>query len=366
MALRALFSASAIGLGHAARAIAIADDLRRELSVEPFFLAGGPAIDLIASSGHDVQVMEPTPPFEAEDGRLVRVGRWYRRYFAHYRRVRRWLREEVPWKDYDFVVCDGDAPTASVAKEYARPVVFIAHRLRQDFADSFAARVLEAIANHAYRRLAARMDLVLALEEPDGGNVRHISPIARTPSRPREELREDFSFLKKTVLITAGGSHLGGFLIEAATKAALGLERSDIQVVVSTGPSLKLPPGLPVFNYGFTANQHDLIAAADLVISLAGKGTIAQALSSGTPVIAIPIRGHEEQMRNAAALGYRHEDLSQLGSLIATTLSEARPAPAPTGNETAVRLISELLGRKGLLPGTGRPSPMAGETRPSR
>jgi len=349
MALRALFSASAIGLGHAARAIALAEDLRRELSVEPFFLAGGPAIDLVAASGFDVQVMEPAPPFEVERGGLVRVGTWYRRYFSYYRSVRRWLREEVPWKDFAFALCDGDAPTAAVAKENALPVVFVAHRLRQDFAHSFGARVLEGIANRAYRRFAARMDLVLALEEPDGGNVRHLLPIARTPSRSREQLREDFSFRKKTVLVTAGGSNLGGFLIEAATKAALGLKRSDIQVVVSTGPSLKLPPGLPVFNYGFTANQHDLIAAADLVVSLAGKGTIGQALSSGTPIIAIPIRGHEEQERNAAALGYRHADLSRLREILETKLAEPRPPPAQMGNAAAVLHIQELLVRRGLL-----------------
>jgi len=348
--LRALFSANAIGLGHANRAVALAQDLERELGVEPFFLAAGPVIDFVAASGYDVQVMEPPPPFEVEEGELVRVGTWYRRYFSYYRRVQRWLRKEVAWADYRFALCDGDVPTASVAKERGLCTVYVAHRLRQDFAKTFSARLLEGIGNRAYRRFASGIDLVLALEEPDGGNIRHIEPIARTPRRTREQLRDDFQFRKKTILVTAGGSPLGTFLLEAGLHAALSLQRDDVQVVASTGPSVKMPPGFDVFNYGFVANQHELIAAVDLVVSLAGKGTIAQAQSSGTPIIAIPVKGHTEAERNAAALGYRHEDVSRLPQLIAEKIDAPRPSPSPTGNALAVRAVREILVGRGLLP----------------
>ena len=346
--LRAMFSANAIGLGHANRAVALAKDLDRELGVEPFFLAAGPVIDFVAASGYDVQVMEPPPPFEVEGGQLVRVGTWYRRYFAYYRRVRRWLRKEVAWRDYRFALCDGDVPTASGAKDQGLCTVYVAHRLRQDFAKRFPATLLEGIGNRAHRRFASRMDLVLALEEPEGGNVRHIGPIARTPRRTREQLRDDFQFRKKTILVTVGGSPLGRFLLEAGVRAALSLQGGDIQVVASTGPSVKMPPGLDVFNYGFVANQHELIAAADLVISLAGKGTLAQAEASGTPIIAIPVKGHGEQERNAAGLGYRHEDLARLPELITAKMDAPRPTPRTTGNAMAVRHIRQLLEQKGI------------------
>jgi len=119
--------------------------------------------------------------------------------------------------------------------------------------------------------------------------------------------------------------------------------------MVSTGPSVPMPAGLDVFNYGFVSNQQDLIAAADLVVCTAGKSTIAQALASGTPVIAIPIRGHAEAERNAAALGYRSEDLHRLRDLITAKLDGPRPEPAPTGNALAVGYVRELLASRGLL-----------------
>ncbi|HKZ47215.1 MAG TPA: glycosyltransferase [Thermoplasmata archaeon] len=347
--LQALFSANAIGLGHAARAVALADDLVRELHVEPFFLAAGPAVDFVAANHYDVQVMEPPPPFEAAGGVMVHVGAWYRRYFAYYRRVRRWLRREVDWKSYAFALCDGDVPTAGVAKGAGLPVVYVAHRLRQDFAQTSGARLLEGLANRAYRRFARRMDLVLTLEKEEGANVRWIPPVARRSTRPREKIRDDMVWRKKTVLVVVGGSNLGGFLLAPAVEAVRSLARADIQVMVSTGPSVPMPAGLDVFNYGFVSNQQDLIAAADLVVCTAGKSTIAQALASGTPVIAIPIRGHAEAERNAAALGYRSEDLHRLRDLITAKLDGPRPEPAPTGNALAVGYVRELLASRGLL-----------------
>jgi UDP-N-acetylglucosamine--N-acetylmuramyl-(pentapeptide) pyrophosphoryl-undecaprenol N-acetylglucosamine transferase len=347
--LRALFAANAIGLGHAARAVALAKDLERELGVEPFFLGAGPVVDFVAANGYDVQVMEPPPPFEARDGVLVNAGSWYRRYFAHYRRMRRWLRDEVAWAEFRFALADGDVPVAAAAKDAGLPVVLVAHRLRQDFARSAGARLLEWIGNRAYRRIARRLDLILALEEPDGGNVRHIEAIARLPKRSREQLRDDLQFRKKMILVTAGGSNLGGFLVDAAVRAALSLHRDDVQVVASTGPALRLPAGLEVFNYAFVPDQHDLIAAADLVVSTAGKSTIAQARAVGTPIIAIPVRGHAEGERNAAALGYRHEDIRRLRELIEAKLDAPRPPPAPTGNAAAITHVRELLVTRGIL-----------------
>ena len=54
-----------------------------------------------------------------------------------------------------------------------------------------------------------------------------------------------------------------------------------------------------VKNLGFVDNLHELIFAADLIISLAGKSTIDEANAYGTPGIFIPIKGHFEQEDNA-------------------------------------------------------------------
>src|SRR5438093_1320739 len=84
---------------------------------------------------------------------------------------------------------------------------------------------------------------------------------------------------------------------------------------------------------------------ADLVLTTAGKGTVNEALAAGTPVIAIPPKGHAEAERNAAALGYRSEDLHRLKELIPQKLALGRLPPKPMGNDQAVEFLIEFLER---------------------
>ncbi len=110
-----------------------------------------------------------------------------------------------------------------------------------------------------------------------------------------------------------------------------------------SGPKLKVDPAPGVYTYGFLPNLHDYVLASDLVITTAGKGTINEALAAGTPVIAIPPAGHAEAERNAAALGYRHEDVHRLKELIPAKLALGRLPPVPTGNSEAVGILIEFL-----------------------
>src|SRR5439155_24708045 len=101
-----------------------------------------------------------------------------------------------------------------------------------------------------------------------------------------------------------------------------------------------------VYAYGFLTKLQEYVRAADLVITTGGKGTVNEALAAGTPVIAIPPKGHVEAARNAAALGYRHEDLGRLRELIVEKLALGRLPPRSTGNEEAVRILLEFLDSK--------------------
>src|SRR5207245_3364684 len=100
-------------------------------------------------------------------------------------------------------------------------------------------------------------------------------------------------------------------------------------MVVVSGPKLKADPGSGVYTYGFLPNLQDYVLAADLVITTAGKGTVNEALAAGTPVIAIPPKGHAEAERNAGALGYRYEELNRLKELISYELGVGRLTPKP-------------------------------------
>ena len=89
----------------------------------------------------------------------------------------------------------------------------------------------------------------------------------------------------------------------------------DLEVVVVSGPAIN-KKFENVKNLGFVDNLHELIFAADLVISLAGKSTIDEANAYGTPAIFIPIKGHFEQEDNAKRQGFWLEDCTTIFSAI--------------------------------------------------
>ena len=102
---------------------------------------------------------------------------------------------------------------------------------------------------------------------------------------------------KKTIVISIGGTDAGLFLIEKALESISKINQ-DIEVVLVSGPAISRKFE-NVRNLGFVDNLHELIFAADVLISLAGKSTIDEANAYGTPAIFIPIKGHFEQEDNA-------------------------------------------------------------------
>ena len=92
---------------------------------------------------------------------------------------------------------------------------------------------------------------------------------------------------------------------------------------------------------GIVRDNQNLIAASDLVISTAGKSTIDESASSGTPIIAIPIKNHVEQERNAAELGFTFGDRERLEELIPKFLGKrSEPAHYTGAQRTADYLAS--------------------------
>ncbi|HUH99979.1 MAG TPA: UDP-glucuronosyltransferase, partial [Nitrososphaerales archaeon] len=77
----------------------------------------------------------------------------------------------------------------------------------------------------------------------------------------------------------------------------------------------------------------------------AGKSTIDEAVSSGTPIIAIPIKNHVEQERNAAELGFTFEDRSKLGALIPKLLGRRNPPAHYSGAQRISEFLASLLSR---------------------
>jgi hypothetical protein len=76
-----------------------------------------------------------------------------------------------------------------------------------------------------------------------------------------------------------------------------------------------------------------------------------EAIAAGTPVIAIPPKGHPEAERNLEAFGlrYRYEDVFRLQELIPEMLSMVRPTPIDLGPRKAVDEIDAFLRERGVL-----------------
>jgi UDP-N-acetylglucosamine--N-acetylmuramyl-(pentapeptide) pyrophosphoryl-undecaprenol N-acetylglucosamine transferase len=343
--LNGYFAVHSQGLGHASRAIALARGLlERRPELYFLFLAGVPALDLLVANGFDALTAPPAPDWPASNGTLGPVWRWYREYARYLRVAQRFLKKEGDWEYYRFLISESELASVREAVRHHVPTALVVNEFVRDFARDSFSRAWEGVGNFWFSRLARKVDLVLATDQaPDWPNVRRIGPIVRAPSGPREKLREELVFRKKTILVTVGGTAVGEFLIKAAVKAFLELKLDDASMIVVSGPKLKVEPAPGVYTYGFLPNLQDFVFAADLVIATAGKGTLNEALAFGTPVIAIPPKGHSEAERNAAELGYSFGDVHRLRELIPEKLAQGRRPPTPTGNEQAVNLLSEFI-----------------------
>ena len=344
------FAVHSQGLGHATRSVALARGLlERDPRLSFLFLAGSPALDLVVSNGFDALTMPPAPDFPARDGVLRPAWRWYREYARYLRVAGRFMREEGDWDYYRFLISDSELASVRTAVRRGVPTALIVNEFARSFARDPLSAAAEGLGNLWFTRLARSVDLILVADSgPDWPNVKRIGPIVRPPSASRERLREGLFFRKRTILVTAGGTATGEFLLRASLKAFRELVLPDVSMIVVSGPKLKVDPAPGVYPYGFLPNLQDFVLASDLVITTAGKGTVNEARAFGTPVIAIPPKGHSEAERNAAELGYGFDDIRRLKELIPLKLALGRQTGVPTGNDAAVGYLLEFLETRGL------------------
>jgi len=195
--------------------------------------------------------------------------------------------------------------------------------------------------NKSMQEIIKKCDIVILPEDgPDEGNIRRVGPIVRQTMYSREELREKFSFDKKTIVVSIGGTDAGLFLIEKALEIFPKI--NECEIVLVTGPAMNKKFG-NIRNLGFVNNLHEIIYAADVLVSLAGKSTIDEAKEYGTPAIFIPIKGHFEQEDNARGEGFEFEDLFRLEKLILEKLEEKRNPIKKNGAQNAANIIKDLL-----------------------
>jgi UDP-N-acetylglucosamine--N-acetylmuramyl-(pentapeptide) pyrophosphoryl-undecaprenol N-acetylglucosamine transferase len=201
---------------------------------------------------------------------------------------------------------------------------------------------IEKKMNKSMQEIIQKCDIVIFPENGENtDNIKRVGPIVRQTNLTREELRRKFSFDKNTIVISIGGTNAGIFLIEKALEVISKMNQ-DVEIVLVSGPAVD-KKFENVRNLGFVDNLHEIIFAADLVISLAGKSTIDEANAYGTPAIFIPIKGHFEQEDNAKEQGFVFEDINRLDELIVKKLAEKRTPANTDGAKIASEIIRKFM-----------------------
>lgn len=333
-----VFFSSPIGLGHATRDVAISQNLD---DVSKRFVSGGVGPRLISQNGFDVEDLYHPPPFQVENGSLRHSLKWLINYYSYYKECKEISSRILSTYTPRLVTSDEDFAALVVAQAKGIKTILITDIMETKFAKGIGT-IIERKMNKSMKDIIKNCNLVILPENgKNEGNLVRVGPIVRKTSQSREQLREKFSFHKKTIVVSVGGTDSGRFLIEK-TLQVLSEIGPDIDLVVVTGPSFNLD--LPTIrNFGFVNNLHELVFAADLIISLAGKSTIDESRHYGTPGIFIPIKGHFEQEENARKLGYAYDDVFRLEKLISSKINETRNPQPCNGAEKASELIRDFL-----------------------
>ena len=331
------FFSSPIGLGHITRDIAITNNFE---SISTKFVTGSGAAKILEKLDLKVQDVYHPPSFIIENGTLKNSAKWLWNYYQYYRDCKS-ISQKILQKDNpSLVISDEDFASLTVAQDMKIPTVLITDILETRFTKGLAS-FIEKKMNKSMQKIIKKCDIVILPENGDDErNIRKVGPIVRQTDFTRNELREKFSFQKNTIIISIGGTDAGAFLIKKAIEAISKINQ-DIEIVLVSGPAID-KKFKNVRNLGFVDNLHELIFAADLVISLAGKSTIDETKAYGTPAIFIPIKGHFEQEDNAREQGFVFEDINRLDELILKKLEEKRKQVDANGAKIASDIIKKL------------------------
>ena len=332
------FFSSPIGLGHVTRDIAIANDFE---NISTNFVTGSGAARILEKMNFKVQDVYNPPSFIIENGTLKNPAKWLWNYYQYYRDCKN-ISEKIIQKDNPvLVISDEDFASLTVAQSMKIPTVLITDVLETHFTKGLTS-FIEKKMNKSMQEIIQKCDIVIFPENGDNtDNIKRVGPIVRQTNLTREELRRKFSFDKNTIVISIGGTNAGVFLIEKALEVISKMNQ-DVEIVLVSGPAVD-KKFENVRNLGFVDNLHEIIFAADLVISLAGKSTIDEANAYGTPAIFIPIKGHFEQEDNAKEQGFVFEDINRLDELIVKKLEEKRIPANTDGAKIASEIIRKFM-----------------------
>src|SRR3972149_1138924 len=154
------------------------------------------------------------PQFVIKNGLLQNSlsGLW--KYYKYYKDCKDISSSIIKNEKPQVIVSDEDFASLTVAQEQNLSSVLITDVLETRFTKGIGS-IIERKMNRSMKDIMKKCDVVILPEEGiDEDNVRRVGPIVRTTNYSREELRKKFSFNKKTIVVSVGGTDAGKFLIE--------------------------------------------------------------------------------------------------------------------------------------------------------
>jgi len=339
------------GLGHIVRVVAINRYLH---NVSTKFVTANIAVQYLKQIGSNVEEVIDSPKFVVKNGSVYQIEKWLLEFYKYHKECKSVSARVIKQEQPEIVVSDEDYAALVNAQEQKIPSVLITNILELRFTKGFRSTpklkfsnvwgpIIEKMMSRGMRNIAKKCDaVILPLEGEDHDNLRYVGPIAREINESREELRKKFSFNKKTIVISVGGTYDGGSLFERILKVSTKI-KGDIEWIVISGSTVKRHYKENMRDLETKNNLHEIIFAADLIISLAGSATISESKIYGTPGIFIPIRGHFEHEESARKEGFTYDDINRLESLIIQKLDEKRKPQKNDGAKKAAEIIRNVM-----------------------
>ena len=230
-----IFFSSPIGLGHATRDVAIAQHLNNRIK----FVSGEGGPKLFSEYGFEAQNLYKPPIFEIQDGTLKNPLRWLFRYYSYYKKCKDISSEIIEKERPKLIVSDEDFASLTIAQEKKLKTVLITDILETNFAKGIGS-FIEKKMNKSMKEIMKKCDVIILPEDgSDEDNIIRVGPIVRKILYSREELRKRFSFDRKTIVISIGGTSAGQFLIEKTIQVYKKLNL-DADMLIVSGPALKI------------------------------------------------------------------------------------------------------------------------------
>jgi uncharacterized protein (TIGR00661 family) len=305
-----------IGLGHAGRMLAVADQLRKK-RIEVIFSTYGPAYDLVKKNGY--KVFDAQDIMWGETDGVVDVGKTFakapvtaKKILDHYLLECKRIKKLKPHA----VLSDSRCTPLLAASKYKIPTTYVANQIKFVFPEMPFKKKIENVASKAHYQLLKNVDELIAPDLPPpytiakenldtSLNLLFSGFVIRT--RPeflpsQKELKEKLGI--NNLLIYAAISGPGKSkekLINALIKVASDLD-ATVVIVKGIPGSANLKKDGNVMTMDWVEKREEMLKASDIVISRCGHNITSENITYGKAGIYIPQPNQTEQYVNARGI----------------------------------------------------------------